>query len=54
NENTTMNFEIPGYKERGLIWKFFGRPPDGAEVSLQDRRPLDNVDLFPKGNETTK
>ncbi|KAJ9591710.1 hypothetical protein L9F63_001738 [Diploptera punctata] len=28
-----MNFEIPGYKERGLIWKFFGRPPDGAEVS---------------------
>ncbi|KAJ9576995.1 hypothetical protein L9F63_006432 [Diploptera punctata] len=41
NENTTMNFEIPGYKERGLIWKFFGRPPDGTEVSLQDRRPLD-------------
>ncbi|KAJ9578766.1 hypothetical protein L9F63_004974 [Diploptera punctata] len=41
NENTTMNFEIPSYKERGLIWKFFGRPPDGAEVSLQDRRPLD-------------
>ncbi|KAJ9586753.1 hypothetical protein L9F63_019652, partial [Diploptera punctata] len=22
NENTTMNFEIPGYKERGLIRKF--------------------------------
>ncbi|KAJ9585820.1 hypothetical protein L9F63_020522, partial [Diploptera punctata] len=27
--------------QRGLIWKFFGRPPDGAEVSLQDRKPLD-------------
>ncbi|KAJ9599948.1 hypothetical protein L9F63_009776 [Diploptera punctata] len=41
NENTTMNFEIPGYKERGLIKKFVGQPSDGAEVSLQDRRPLD-------------
>ncbi|KAJ9597270.1 hypothetical protein L9F63_011874 [Diploptera punctata] len=36
-----MNFEIPGDKERGLIWKFVGQPSDGAEVSLEERRPLD-------------
>ncbi|KAJ9574592.1 hypothetical protein L9F63_008219, partial [Diploptera punctata] len=41
NENTITNFEIPSYKERGLIWKFVGQPSDGAEISLQDRRPLD-------------
>ncbi|KAJ9574124.1 hypothetical protein L9F63_008538, partial [Diploptera punctata] len=33
-----MNFEIPGYKERGLIWKFFGRPPDGAEAQTLFRK----------------